>query len=117
MDCSELSNFLTANGGPWIGHSGDYFISESDEEAISKLFARLHCTCNVKLFLPYVNGLACPDYLFVCCQWINVVHSLALDHVLQDAVPATFERLRDLLKPEANIERYVVYNSEVPWLE
>jgi hypothetical protein len=105
MNRVKLNDFLTANGGPWIeGH----IISRSDQDSISKLFASLDCDCEVKIFLPYVNGFKCPDYLFVCCQWMNVLDSIELDHILQDPVPGTFEGLRNLLQPEVPISRCCV---------
>jgi hypothetical protein len=114
MNRVKLNDFFTANGGPWIG---DCIISRSDQDSISKLFASLDYDCEVKIFLPYVNGFKCPDYLFVCCQWMNVLDSMELDHALQDPVPSTFEGLRNLLQPEVPILRYVVYNSEMVWQE
>ena len=98
MSRVKLNDFFTTNGGPWIE---GYLISRSDQDSISKLFASLNCDCEVKIFLPYVNGLKCPEYLFVCCQWMNVLDSIELDHIFQDPVPSTFEGLRTLLQPEA----------------
>jgi hypothetical protein len=114
MNRVKLNDFFTANGGPLIG---DYIISRSDHDSISKLFASLGYNCEVKIFLSYVNGFECPDYLFVCYQWINVLDSMELDYILQDQVPSAFEGLRNLLQPEVPISRYVVYNSEMVWQE
>lgn len=114
MNRAKLNDFFAANGGPWLG---DYLISRSDQDSMSKLFASLDCGCEVKIFLPYVNGVKSPDYLFVCCQWMNVLDSIELDHILQDPVPGTFEGLRNRLQPEVPISRYVVYNSEMVWQE
>lgn len=114
MNREKLNDFFVTNGGPWIG---DSIMSQSDQDSLSKLFVSLDCDCNVNIFLPYVTGFKCPDDLFVCCQWMNVLDSMELDHIFQDPVSGTFERLRDILQPEAAISRYVVYNSDMVWLE
>jgi hypothetical protein len=112
MDRAKFIEFFPTNGGPFVE---SYLMSRSDQDKISKLFVSLGCDCEVKVFLSWEEELEAPDYLFVCCQWQDVLNFVDLDNVFQDPVPGAFERLRDLLQPEATITRYAVHNSEVEW--
>jgi hypothetical protein len=113
LSVAKFDDFLVANGlRPNKGLQ-----PFPDEEAdIAKLFKAKGVDCKVRVFVPYAAGFNNSQYLFVCCDWIIVLAAREIGDELQKPVPPAFEGLRQSLRAESGVSRYVVYHEDDTWI-
>src|SRR4051794_15649108 len=83
---AKFDDFLEANG---LNATEGYRPTGAEAASIAKLFNTKGVDCEVKVFIPYVNGFNRAHYLFVCCDWIHVLASREIEG--EKPVPPAFE--------------------------
>ncbi|USP74526.1 uncharacterized protein yc1106_01800 [Curvularia clavata] len=106
---SAFDDFLVANGLPSLG---GYQPFPDEDEAIAKLFRDHGIDCEVRVFVPQMEGFSDSHHLYVCCDWVYVVAQKDIDSVFQEPISPEFEKVRDLLGAKSDIRRYIVYNYD-----
>jgi hypothetical protein len=109
LSVAEFDHFLAANG---LGPTEGYRPLPDEAADITKLFRAKGVDCEVRVFVPHITGFNRSQHLFVCCDWMYALTAREIEGELQKPVPPAFEDMRNSLRPESGVSRYIVYNDE-----
>ena len=124
MPRDELRKFLISNGlrtsqytslEPLMGC--DDGAPEEEEKEIITVLRRKGIDCNLRFVLPWADTPWTYDpsaWVFIAFYWVYFLSNKRIDNELDKPVPASFERLRQMLQVQSPIGQYLL-RSERPF--